>query len=79
MAIVLLQEIPNQIIIVKTKLSTLFLKSTTKSTHMETDASHVEFRSGQEARQFALNNNPNDGLMDVMKIRMKNELNTWVS
>ena len=41
MAIVLLQEIPNQIIIVKTKLSTLLLKSTAKSTHMETDTSHL--------------------------------------
>ena len=60
MAIVLFQKIPNQIIIVKTKLSALFLKST----HIETDASHVEFRSGQEARQFALHNNPNDSLMD---------------
>jgi len=63
-AIVLLQKIPNQIVIVKAKLSTLFLKSTTKSTHMEPDASHVEFRSGQEARQFALHNNPKDSLMD---------------
>ena len=64
MAIVLLQKIPNQIIIVKTKVSAFFLKSTTKSSYIETDASHVEFRSGQEARQFALHNNPNDSLMD---------------